>query len=157
MKFIFIEIAIFFVMGLITLLEIISPHIFESFFTLIKTPASWFVGLSLAYACSSAIQAGLFSAFSRKRLKEGKPKGDFFIGFIITLIITSFATPYVNKGAIYLFNDFFAYFHVILLQSVILLYLLFKLRRRYEISIKYFLITELIVLIYASIILSYIA
>jgi hypothetical protein len=154
MKFIFIELGIFFAMGLITLLEVINPKVFVSLFTFIKSPASWFVGLSLAYAFSNAIQTGFFTLFSKKTKREGKEKGDFFLGFLITLIITALTTPYVYKWAGYLFSNFFIYFHVILLQSVILLYLLFKIRGNYPISIKYFLITELIVLVYTLIILS---
>jgi len=157
LKYILIETGLFLVMGIITLIEITSNSLFESFFTLIKSPSSWFVGLSLAYIFSSLMQGGLFSIFSKKRIEKGKEKGDFFAGFIITLIITSLITPYVYKGASYLFSNFFIYFHIILLQSVVLLYLLFKVRGRYEISTKYFLTTELIVLIYALIVLSYIA
>jgi hypothetical protein len=157
MRFIFIEAGIFFAMGLITLLEITSPRLFVSFFTLIKSPSSWFVGLSLAYACSNVIQTGLFSLFSKKVRQEGRQKGDFFIGFLITLIITALTTPYVYKWAGYFFNNFFIYFHVILLQAVILLYLLFKLKGNYLVSIKYFLTTELITVIYGLIVLSYVA
>jgi hypothetical protein len=157
MRFIFIELGIFFAMGLITLLEIMNPKLFVSFFTIIKSPASWFVGLSLAYAVSNTFQTGLFALFSGKRRQEGKQKGDFFAGFIITLIITALTTPYVYKWAGYLFSNLLVYFHVILLQSVVLLYLLFKLRGNYPVSIKYFLTTEAIVLVYTGIILSYIA
>jgi hypothetical protein len=157
LRFILLEAAIFFVMGLITILEITNHRLFVSFFTLIKSPSSWFVGLSLGYAFSNAVQTGLFAIFSKRTRREGKEKGDFFIGFIITLIITALTTPYVYKWAEYLFSNFFIYFHVILLQSVILLYLLFKLRGNYPMSVKYFLITELIVLIYTMIILSYVA
>lgn len=157
MRFILIESLIFFCMGIITLLEMVKFNLFEDFFTFIKSPSSWFVGLSLAYTISNTIQTGLFNAFYRKRKAEGKEKGDFFIGFLITLIITALLSPYVYKGAAYFFSNFFIYFHVILLQSVILLYLLFKLRGNYRVSIKYFLTTEIIVLIYTSIILAFVA
>jgi len=157
MRYLLIELGIFFVMSIITLIEIINPKLFVSFFTLIKSPASWFVGLSLAYAFSNALQTGFFTLFSKKTKLKGKQKGDFFPGFIIALIITALTTPYVYKWAEYLFNNFFVYFHVILLQSVILIYLLFKLRGNYPVSMKYFLTTQIIVLIYTIIILYYIA
>jgi hypothetical protein len=157
MRFIFIEFGLFLIMGLITLLEVDKPRLFVSLFTFIKSPSSWFVGLSLAYAFSNTVQTGFFSLFSKRIRREGKEKGDFFIGFIITLVITALTTPYVYQWAGYLFSNFFIYFHVILLQSVILVYLLFKLKGNYPISMKYFLTTQAIVLVYTLIILSYVA
>jgi len=157
MRFILIESILFFVMGIITLLEMVKFNLFGDFFTLIQSPSSWFVGLSLAYTVSNTIQTGLFTAFYKRRKAEGKEKGDFFIGFLITLIITALISPYVYKGAAYFFSNFFIYFHVILLQSVILLYLLFKLKGNYKVSIKYFLTTEIIVIVYTAIILTFVA
>ncbi|MCX6749580.1 MAG: hypothetical protein NTW17_02445 [Candidatus Pacearchaeota archaeon] len=144
-------------MGLIILVEITNFKVFESVFTFIKTPSSWFVGLSLAYAFSNLFQKSLFSIFSKKTLDENKSKGDFFIGFIITFIITAMITPYIKEAAIYFFTNFFIYFNVILMQCVIILYLFFKLKEGYEISGRYLLTNELIVLFYTVIILYFIA
>ncbi|MEK6841895.1 MAG: hypothetical protein AABX91_01955 [Nanoarchaeota archaeon] len=155
-KFFLLELLVLGVMGAITLIEIPNFGIFEKSFTYIKTPASWFVGLSLAYAFSNLFQKGMFSIFSRKAKEEGKEKGDFFEGFFVTLLITSLITPYIKDAAIFFFSDFFIYFHVILLQSVIILYLLFKLKNNYEISGKYFVTNELIVLFYTTVILYFV-
>lgn len=156
-RFFFLELVTFIVMGLITLMEIVNFNFFETFFTLIKTPSSWFVGLSLAYAFSNFFQTNLFSFFSKRSKDETKEKGDFFTGFIITLILTSLITPYVKDIAGYFFSNFFIYFHIIVMQSVILLYLLFKLKNNYEISGKYFITNEVIILFYTAIIVSFVA
>jgi heme/copper-type cytochrome/quinol oxidase subunit 4 len=149
-----LEISTFVIMGLITLLEITNFKIFETLFTFLKNPSSWFVGFSLAYAASNLLQKSIFSFFSKKTKEEEREKGDYFIGFLIAIIITSLITPLVKEGASYFFGIFFIYFHVILLQCVILLYFLFKIKEDYEISGKYFLTSELIVLFYTLVILS---
>ncbi len=156
-RFIFIESSLFLIFGAITLIEMINFNLFEKIFLFIKTPCSWFIGLSIAYAFSNLIQEGLFSLFSRKMKEEGKERGDFFFGFIITLTITSLITPYLRKLAYDLFDKYIIYFHVILIQSVVILYFLFKLKGNYKINWKYFITTEIIVIVYTLIIISFIA
>lgn len=153
-KFMILEISTFIIMGLITIIEITNFKIFEAFFMFIKTPSSWFVGLSIAYALSNLFQKSIFSFFKKKIKEEERQKGDYFIGFLITIIITSLITPFIKEAAVYFFEGFFMYFHVILLQCVIILYFLFKIKEEYEISGKYFLTTELIVFFYTLVILS---
>ena len=143
-------------MGVITFIETINFDLFERFFTYIKIPSAWFVGLSLAYAFSNLFQKTLFSSFSKRTKDESKEKGDFFGGFVVTLLLTSLITPYIKDGAVYFFSDFFLYFHVIILQSMVILYLFFKLKNNYEISGKYFVTNELIVLFYTIIILYFV-
>jgi len=144
-------------MGLITFLEIFDFQFFEKFFTLIKTPSSWFVGLSLAYCLSHLIQKSLFFVVSKRfKTKEDK-KEDFFIGFVIVLIIASLIMVPIKNLIVLFFNGFFIYFHIILMQSVIILYLLFKIDKDFEISTKYVLTNEVILLIYTLIVLYFVA
>ncbi len=156
-RFIFLEISIFFVVTLITFLELASPNTFNTFFSFIQTPSSWFVGFGLAYAFSNLFQKTIFRLALKKAKDEEERKGDFFSGFLITIIITSLLTDFIKDGAAYLLTNFFIYFHVIIMQCVILLYVLFKLKENFEISAKYFLINELIVLINTILILKIIA
>ena len=155
-KFLFFEVTIFFVIGLITLIEITRLSLFQSFFAYIKTPVSWFIGLSIAYVFSNFFQKFIFSFF-RKGYQEGEIKNDFFGGFIVTLIITSLITPYLRQWILNFFGIFSQYFHVIIVQSVIILYLMFKVKERHEISMKHFLTNEIIILIYTLIILYFVA
>jgi hypothetical protein len=157
LKFIKIEILVFLFMGLITMLEITNFNIFETFFGFIKTPSSWFVGIGLAYALSNLLQTGIFSFFSRRAKGEEERKGDYFVGFLITLIVTALISPFIKEGAVYFFGNFFIYFHIILMQCIIILYVLFKLKEGYEMSAKYFLINEAIVLLNTLVVLQFIA
>lgn len=156
-KFLFIEITIFLFMLLITIIEKTDFRIFRDIFTFIQSPFSWFIGISLAYAFSNALQIGLFTLFSRKTKQEGKEKGDFFAGFLVTLIITSLTTPYIYKWAEYFFTEFFVYFHVIALQSIILIYFLFKMRGHYRVSWIYLLTTEAITVFFWLMIKSFVS
>jgi hypothetical protein len=155
-KFFVLSSSLFVIMGLITLLEIFEFDSFSIFFNFIKTPASWFVGLSLAYAISNLIQNRIFSLFSKRKLRKGienESNVETFEIFLTTLVITSLITPYIKQLAVYFFTNFFIYFQVILLQSMIILYLFFKIKNNYEVSGKYFITSEIIALIYAAIIL----
>lgn len=157
LKFFILAFSLFLVMGFITLLEIFNFNIFNKIFTYIKEPASWFVGLSLAYAFSNLFQKRLFSLFSKKIIKKDENAESNFEIFLITLIITSLITQYVLKDLIFdFFTNFFIYFHIILLQSMIILYLFFKLKNDYEVSAKYFITSEIIALIYAIVILYFV-
>jgi hypothetical protein len=152
-NFILIEGIILFVMGLITFIEVYWFGIFETVFNYIQTPSAWFVGLSLGFAFSSLFQKGLFSIFIKKFSKKENNKEDFFVGFLLTLIFGSLLTPYIKGMAVYFFENIFIYFHVILMQSIIIVYLLFKLKNDYEIPARYFISNELIVLINTILIL----
>lgn len=155
-KFIIIEATILIIMTVITIIEKTNFRVFKDIFTFIRSPFSWFIGISLAYAFSNALQVGLFTLFSRKTKQEGKEKGDFFTGFLVTLIITAFTTPYLYKWAGYFFTEFFIYFQVIALQSIVLIYFLFKMRGHYRISWSYLLATEAITVFFWLVIKSFI-
>jgi len=159
-KFIKIEIFVFAIMALITILEITNFNIFRTVFEFIKTPSSWFVGFGLAYACSDLLQKGILSFFAKRAVKkeeEERGSGDYFIGFLIAIIITALLTPIIKTGASYFFESLFIYFHIILMQCIIILYVLFKLKEEYDMSAKYFLINEAIVLLNTLVILQFVA
>lgn len=147
-KFLIIETTILLVMILITIIEKTNFKIFKEIFTLIQSPFSWFVGISISYAFSNALQVGFFTLFSKKTKQEGKEKGDFFAGFLVTLMITAFTAPYLYKWAGYFFTEYFVYFHVIALQSIVLIYFLFKMRGHYKVSWGYLFTTEAIIVFF---------
>jgi hypothetical protein len=157
LKFFLLVFGLCAVMGFITLMEVIDFDLFSKVFLFIKSPSSWFVGLSLAYAISNFFQKRIIRFFSKKKnVDEKTSEGNFEI-FLVTLILTSLMTPFIKQLAVYFFTNFFIYFHVIMLQSMIILYLFFKLKNNYEISSKYFLTSEVIALIFTAIILYFVA
>lgn len=155
LKFVFFEVIVFLIMGAITVIEIKDVDLFNSLVSLVKTPASWFIGLSLVFIFSYFFQNMVTSYFHRDIADEEKRK-DFFAGFIIVAIITSFITPYIRELILVFFSVLLPYFHIIILQALLIFYLLFKIKGRYEISGRYFLTGQLIVLFYILIILSFI-
>ncbi|MEK6840358.1 MAG: hypothetical protein AABX79_00180 [Nanoarchaeota archaeon] len=152
-KFIFFGLAVFLIMGGVTFIEIKNFSLFESAVSYIKTPASWFIGLSLAFIFSYFLKNFLASFFRRKITEEYKRK-DFFAGFIIATVIASFILPYARQATLYFFDNLLPYFHIIVLQSLIIFYLLFKISEKYEISGRYFLASQVFVLIYTIIVLT---
>jgi len=148
-----LEIAIFFVMGIITFIEMNNYQLFQSFVSFFKVPASWFIGLNLAFIFSYFFQ-NILIGFFRGGIIDEKERKDFFVGFIIAVVITSFITPYVRQLILSFFNLLIPYFHVIIFQAIIIFYLLFKINGGYEIPTKYFLINEVITLFYTIVILS---
>lgn len=160
-KFFLLSLILFTIISGISFLQAFNFSLFEKLLNYIKTPSSWFIGLSLAYVFSNLFQKILTSIFLKRKEDKGKEEkraeDDFFEGFLITLLITSFITPYLRDMVIYFFDNLLIYFHIILLQSVIVIYLLFKLKNNYEISGKYLVVSELIVLINTLFILYFVA
>ncbi len=152
LRFILAELSIFLIMGIITFGEINNPSLFQSFVSFVKTPASWFIGLSLAFIFSYFFQ-NIITSFFRRDITDEEKRKDFFAGFIAAIVITSIITPYVRQLTLSFFNLLLPYFHVIILQALIIFYLLFKVNGKYEISTKYFLTSEAITLFYTAIIL----
>jgi hypothetical protein len=136
--------------------------LFTSLLELIKTPSSWFIGLSLAFVFSNFLQNAITSYFWKKKnfgkleVEQG-PKGDFFPGFLATLLVTSLATPYLRQMVLYFFENLFPYFHIIILQGILVIYFVFKIKNNYPISGKYLIANELIVLINTGFILYFLA
>jgi hypothetical protein len=143
-------------MGIITFIEITNLIFFENSFEYVKVPFAWFIGISVSFIFSNFLQKTIFSLF-RKNVENKKEKEDFFLGFILALVITALITPYLKELMIFFFDTFVAYVHVIIMQSLIIIYLLFKLKGGYEISGKYFITNQMIVLVNTIILLYSIA
>lgn len=151
-KFIRDIIVISVLMGIITFIEIYNFRLFKFLFDFLKTPSAWFVALSLSYSFSDLFKKKMFLIVSNKLGK----REDFFLGFVFTVALASMLSPYIKNLAMYFFDNFFVYFHVVFMQSMILFYIFFKVKNNYEVSEKYFLANEIIVLVYTVMILSFV-
>lgn len=151
--FVIIELIIFLVMGVITLLEFFAFDLFEKVFNFVQDPTAWLIGLSFGFVFSNIIQ-GIKT--KTKKISPIKEKG-LFILFLADLIIIALVSTGVKALAISFFNNFFIYFHVLFLQWMMFLYLSFKVKNNYEISGKYLIVTELMILFYTVIVLILIA
>ena len=151
--FVAIELIILLVMGLITFIEFFDFNFFERVFNLVQDPVSWLIGLSFGFVFSNLIKT---IKTKTEKIKLVKEKGHFAI-FLADLIIIALISTGVKALALSFFNSFFIYFHVLFLQWMMFLYLSFKVKNDYEISGKYLLTTELIILFYTAIVLAFIA
>ena len=161
-RFFIFSLVVFLIVSGLSVLQYFNLELFTSLLGLIKTPSSWFISLSLAFVFSNFLQNALTSFFLKKKNLgkleiEPGPKGDFFEGFLATLLITSLATPYLRQMVLYFFENLFPYFHVIILQSILVIYFVFKVKNNYPISGKHLLVNELIVLINTGFILYFLA
>ena len=148
-----IELLIFFIMGIITFIEFFQFDLFEKVFNFVQDPVSWLIGLSFGFVFSNIIQ-GIKT--KTEKLSPIKEKG-LFILFLADLIIIALVSTGVKALALSFFNNFFIYFHVLFLQWMMFLYLSFKAKNNYELSGKYLLTTELIILFYTVIVLAFVA
>ena len=150
--FLGIEFIIFLVFGIITLMEILFPEILNHIFNIVKDYLSWFIGISFGFVFSNTI------GFLKQKLHGPEITKKFreqFIFFLLNLIILTVLTITVKNYALYFFNNnvIMPFFHLIFLQWVMIIYLIFKIVNRYEISTKYFITNELIILLYTCLIL----
>jgi hypothetical protein len=156
--FILLESIIIAVMLILTFLEIYYFKGFSLIFNYIKDYASWFIALSFSTVFSNAFQnISLLIASKTVKGREENSNKDFFFVFVASIVIVALISPFVKQLAVFFFTNFFIYFHVIFLQWMILLYLFFKVKNRYEISGAYFLTNELIVLVNIVAVLYFIA
>jgi len=144
-------------MGLITLLEFFAFDFFEKLFNIIQEPTAWLIGLSFGFVFSNIIQGIKTKTKKLSLVNEKVKEKGLFILFLADLIIIALVSTGVKALAISFFNNFFIYFHVLFLQWMMFLYISFKVKNNYEISGKYLLTTELIILFYTAIVLVFIA
>jgi len=151
-----IEIFIFLVMFFLTILELFQFELFRKIFLLLVEYISWFVSFSFGYLISEIFKDTtilVISKFSNKRDKSGKKEGDVFFGFLIIIVGVAIGASYFKQFISSMFENLFIYFHILFMQSIIFLYLFYKLKYNYEISIRGFLVNEFIVVINTLIIL----
>lgn len=151
-SFFIFEFMIFFTMGIITLLEIFKFDFFEKVFQFSQVYISWFLGISFGFVFLGILQ----SVIKTEKISALEKRKSFFSLFLINLILSASLTAFIKTVALSFFNQFFIYFHVLFLQWIMLLYISFKLKNDYEISGKYFITNELIVLFYVSMVLIFV-
>ncbi|MEM3405608.1 MAG: hypothetical protein QW117_01395 [Candidatus Pacearchaeota archaeon] len=150
--FLNIELIIFLIMGIITLIEFYNFNIFEKFFLLIKPYVSWFISISFGFVFRQSLNPFKKKIISNKKFEDKKEN---FLFFSLNLIIISIIISFTQKIVISFFNSLLIYFHVLFLQWIILIYIAFKLSNGYVISKKYFITNEIIAIIYSVLIYSY--
>lgn len=148
-KFFFVEGIIFLVLAVITLLELLNPLLFTEFFMRIKEYLSWFLGLSIGPVVSSQIYS------IRRKINHKKgfiPPEQRFPFFLLNIIGITVAVSIVKDFFLSFLLRYFAFFHVIILQWFVIVYVWFKLANGFKIHTKYVIAAEILVLLFSLVI-----
>ena len=141
--FLKVEFLIFFIILVITLIEVYNFSFFEKVIGLIKAPASWFIGLSFGIVFSNIIKP-----IKEKVKKKINTLKENFLLYLANLIIAAGIAGFVKSLTLSFFNNFFIYFHILFMQWLILVYIFFKVSHNYSLSKRYIIVNEAIFLFY---------
>ncbi|MFH0831464.1 MAG: hypothetical protein V1886_01185 [archaeon] len=148
-KFLLVEGIIFSVLAVITLLEFFNFLLFTEFFMRMKEYLSWFLGLSIGPVISSQI-------YSIRRKINGKkgfiPPEQRFAFFLLNIVWITIAVGIVQSFFLSFLLRYFAFFHVIVLQWLVIVYVWFKSLNNFKIHTKYVIGAEILVLLFSLII-----
>ena len=133
----------------ITLIELFDFLLFTEFFMRIKEYLSWFLGLSIG-----PVVGGKLSEIKRKfdRSKGGFLPDDRFVFFFINIILMTLAVGIVKEFFLSFMNRYFAFFHIITAQWLVMVYIWFKFANDFRIDMKYVIASELFVLLFSIVI-----
>jgi cation transport ATPase len=145
-----LEVIIILVMGIVTLIEAFKLEWFSKFFLLVKPYVSWFIGISFGFVFKNVLSPFKKRLSSHQGFIKNKEN---FVFFILNLIIIAVVVSTIQKVVVTFFNSFLIYFHVLVFQWIMLIYIFFKLGNNYEISKKYLITNEVIILVYTILIL----
>ena len=163
-NFLITELIIFIIVGGITFWEIFNFELFKEFFSYLKEPTSWFIGIGFGYIFSTTFRDYFTKLFSRELLKRrekkeietSEPERKLFSAFLISFLIIALIVFFIKWISAFFFTEFFGYFHIVFMLLMILLYLVFIIKNNYEISEKYFVANGIILLINLGFILYFV-
>lgn len=142
--------SLFSFIGVISVLEIFNPTLFAEFFMTISNHVSWILALTVGMVIPNILrrlQAGAFGRRFSPKIEER------FVMFLANAAILAFIIS-VTQGIIIIFlRDYFEYFHIILTQWLVLVYIWFKFMNGFKISARYVITTESILIIFTSVLL----
>jgi len=144
-----IELIIFLVLGIITIVEAYSLEIFNKIFLFIKPYASWFIGISFGFVFRNILNPFKKKITSHKKFIEKK---EHFLFFVLNLIILAIIISSIQKIVISFFDLLLPYFHVLFFQWIVLIYIIFKLSNNYVLPKEYVITNEIIIVIYTILI-----
>jgi hypothetical protein len=152
-KFMTFETVIFISLLIITTLEIIFPKNFAEFFLRVNDYTSWILGLTVGLVIPDMISR-IKSKLEKKTIIP--QVSDSFTLFIANAAILTFIVA-LSRGVVLSFlNGYYEFFHLILTQWIILVYLWFKLANGFKISTRYVIATELMLVFFSTLILLFI-
>lgn len=148
-KFLIIEAAIFTFLAAFTLLEIFDYLFFKELFMRMSEYLSWFLGLTVATVVPdwiSMVKYRIDKIMGRFLLNER------FVFFFMNLIFMTVTVALAKQLAIFFMKRYFEFFHIIITQWLVVVYIWFKFVHDFKIHLRYVIAAEILVILFSMII-----
>lgn len=148
-KFWLIESLIFAFLGVFTLLEIFDYLFFKEIFMRMSEYLSWFLGLTVATVVPDWIY--------KVKYKIDRIMGRFlpnerFVFFFMNLIFMTVTVVLAKQLSIFFMKRYFEFFHIIITQWLVVVYIWFKFVHDFKINKRYVITAEILVVLFSIII-----
>jgi len=143
---IFLSLAI----GLITVLEIFNANLFAELFIRMSDNAGWILGLTVCMVVPD-ILAKIKSRI--KRAVYNDKVDERFVVFIANAALLAFVVSLARGVVMVFLQSYYEFFHIIITQWIVLVYIWFKAVNGFKISGRYIISTEIILVIFTAILL----
>lgn len=142
--------SLFLFIGLISVLEIFNPILFAKFFMKISNHVSWILALTVGMVIPNILRRLQGGSFGRRFSPQIEER---FVMFLANAAILAFVVSVAQGIVIIFLRNYFEYFHIILTQWLALVYIWFKFVNGFRISARYIITTEIILIIFTSVLL----
>ena len=143
---VFLSLAI----GLITVLEIFNANLFAELFIRMSNNAGWILGLTVGMVVPD-ILVKIRSKI--KRVVYNDKVDERFVIFIANAALLAFVVSLARGIVMVFLQSYYEFFHIILVQWLVLVYLWFKFINCFRISARYIVSTEIILVIFTAVLL----
>lgn len=153
-KFKIYAVALFFFLGLVTILEIFNKHIFAELFLRMSSNISWILGLTVGMVVPDILLRIRSHTIGKHITKRFFPETDErFLLFLANAAILTFIVSLARGIVVVFLTDYYEYFHLIIIQWFVLVYLWFKFINGFKTEWKYVLATEITLIIFTIVLL----
>lgn len=142
---------LFAAVGIISILEIIRPRMFEEFFLTISENTAWILGLTVGMVLPDIIKK--LKSNTVGKMKINQQVDERFVIFLANAAILSFVVSFARGIVIVFLKQYFEYFHILLVQWLVLVYMWFKFVNGFKVHWKYIMTTEIIIVAFTTLIL----
>lgn len=148
-KFLVIEAAIFTFLAAFTLLEIFDYLFFKELFMRMSEYLSWFLGLTVATVVPDWIS---MVKYRIDRMMGRFLPNERFVFFFMNLIFMTVTVALAKQLAIFFMKRYFEFFHIIITQWLVVVYIWFKFVHDFKINLRYVIAAEILVILFSMII-----
>jgi len=149
-KFRLYVLSLFLFVGVITILEIFNANLFAELFIKMSNNAGWILGLTVGMVVPDIL------ARIRTRIKKIVYKesvDERFVIFIANAALLAFVVSLARGIVMVFLQSYYEFFHIILVQWLVIVYLWFKFANGFRISARYIIATESILVVFTAVLL----